>query len=273
MKAALVRQTTVRSVALGGAMLLLAGGCPTTTQWLVLSGDGGAADTGVNSDAALVCSGTLVSCENECVDLGGNAAHCGGCENECAPGETCLSGNCQCPAGTELCAEACRDTAVDPLHCGGCGQPCEAEEQCVGGICGCRAGLERCNGECVDTRLDSGFCGDCNNDCTGTGTPYCLAGTCSAAACEDQVPAAVTCGSDEVSCVSSQQMQTSPLHCGECDNSCDADEICATGQCQSYYPAAGCTTCPCNDVCGSNLCCTLPGAAVLICLVGATSCP
>ena len=171
------------------------------------------------------------------------------------------------------CEGACRDTDVDPNHCGECELGCESDEQCVEGICVCRRGLERCGTDCVDTELDPQYCGGCANDCTGTATPYCNAGSCIATVCEDQSPATVTCGSDDPTCVSAQQMQTSPLHCGDCDDQCEADEICATGECQSYYPAAGCTGCPCNDVCESNLCCTLPGAAVPICLIGATSCP
>lgn len=255
-----------------GATLLVAG-CDTRTQWLVLLDDGGAADAGEAPDADLTCSGMLVGCEGECVDLSTNPDHCGSCEGECAPGERCESGNCLCPSGTEVCGETCRDTTRDPLHCGQCDQRCEAEERCEGSLCVCRPGFERCDGECVDKRLDPSHCGVCNNDCTATATPYCTDGTCSATACENQIPASVTCGSDEVSCVSAADMQTSPLHCGECGTDCETNEICNSGQCQSYYPAAGCTTCPCADVCGTNLCCTLPGAAAPTCLVGATSCP
>jgi hypothetical protein len=37
--------------------------------------------------------------------------------------------------------------------------------------------------------------------------------------------------------------QTSPLHCGNCDHACAANEVCVRGNCREYVPTPNCTAC------------------------------
>lgn len=176
-----------------------------------------------------------------------------------------------CPTGQQWCDGRCVDTQVDPLHCGQCDRECSPGQFCTIGDCFCADGLDYCGNACVDTSSDARFCGDCNNACTPGADEYCADGECSQTPCEDQ--GAEACG-DNTSCVAQERLESSPLHCGECDNACDADELCTDGSCRTYYAATGCTECPCTQVCGSNLCCAQPGTvSTLICLVGVTECP
>ena len=67
-------------------------------------------------------------------------------------------------------------------------------------------------------------------------------------------------------------MNSNPLHCGDCGDNCGRGEVCTDGNCEDYYPATPCTTCPCN-FCGSDLCCTYPGGGDVICVQDAQVCP
>ena len=56
-----------------------------------------------------------------------------------------------------------------------------------------------------------------------------------------------------------------PLHCGECDERCDADEVCIEGECRDAQPAQ-CNTCPCDPCDGS--CCETPYSNGPVCVGG-----
>lgn len=175
-----------------------------------------------------------------------------------------------CPAGLVRCDGYCADLAVDPNHCGACFASCADDEYCNGG-CVCRPTLTRCGEKCVDLASDPEHCGACFSACTDP-TPRCFNRACSSVACEDQDPPAEPCGDEETACVPLAQFATHPLHCGNCGDSCEVSELCVAGGCEAYFPATGCTTCPCAS-CGQQRCCVYPGTTIPICLLNASVCP
>jgi len=64
-------------------------------------------------------------------------------------------------------------------------------------------------------------------------------------------------------------LDESPLHCGECDNPCDADELCIGGDCREYAPTDECSSCSG----GMGTCCGYPGDEVLQICVEGGDCP
>jgi hypothetical protein len=72
--------------------------------------------------------------------------------------------------------------------------------------------------------------------------------------------------------------ETDPLHCGECGQRCDRNEVCVGGECRQYAPAF-CNTCPCSDACNALIdgrfqCCAGSSAAMapILCVEGG-DCP
>jgi hypothetical protein len=100
----------------------------------------------------------------------------------------------------------------------------------------------------------------------------CYQGACTATDCDAFTPEADFCGPNQDQCVLLTDMETNPQHCGECDRACDIDELCVSSSCQPYYPATGCSACPCS-ICGNGACCAQPGTGQLICIQGAAACP
>lgn len=132
--------------------------------------DGELADSEVECIASWVdtVESTCETCGGSvCIDLTADANHCGECDNPCPDGVQCVTGECACPAGTELCDGGCVDTQTDPLHCGECGMACELGEVCSAGECvaTCGEGLEQCGESCVDTETDPNHCGGCDMPC------------------------------------------------------------------------------------------------------------
>jgi hypothetical protein len=253
-----------------------------------------------NGSCGGVCAGRL--CGELCVDTEVHPQHCGECGRDCGLGGVCLGGDCRCGESTTDCGRYCADTAQDPENCGGCGRDCDESEECIDSDCRCREGYRSCDGDCTDTSRDPANCGACDRRCADDEgcqdstcvcrpglvphegacvdpmadgdacgpalvdcqlpTPSCQAGVC-VAACAEPLHA---CGS---SCV---DRDTDPLHCGECGDSCDADQLCVDGDCRRFTPAAGCTTCPCHACDDEDPCCAYPGDDLLVCLNG-DECP
>jgi len=205
------------------------------------------------------------------VDLQTDVDHCGTCDTNCGPASAgCANGQCLCSFGTTDCGDAgCRDLLADPRHCGICGDGCQNDEVCDGGGCVCRPGLIPCNGNCIDPLSNNAHCGDCNTDCLGDN---CYLGQCTATDCNNQAQPARACDPNGNSCVTLANMNSNPLHCGDCGDDCNRGEVCSDGNCENFYPATPCTTCPCN-FCGNDLCCTYPGPGDVICVQGAQVCP
>lgn len=60
-----------------------------------------------------------------------------------------------------------------------------------------------------------------------------------------------------------------PLNCGDCGQECDADELCANGQCRRYS-LADCNQCPCDSCDGR--CCDSEFIGAAVCISG-NECP
>ena len=69
------------------------------------------------------------------------------------------------------------------------------------------------------------------------------------------------------SCV---DLQTDPLNCGGCGDTCKADQVCVDGNCEDYFIPT-CTQCPCNECVGDfDNCCFNDFVGHTVC---ATQCP
>jgi len=156
------------------------------------------ADPLADSGTGQACSGTQLACGGQCVETVSNPAHCGGCNQPCGELEVCDAGVCasSCTEGRSPCSQGCFDLITDADHCGECSEQCD-----VGGSCN--------GGDCIDA---------CNDACDRT-TETCVAQTCE---CRSEFD---SCGGE---CV---DLQTNPLHCGECDREC-GDDPCGSGDCQ-----------------------------------------
>ena len=154
-------------------------GTPTTGSSVGGTSSGEPEGTSSGTTAGVGCD-PLVECGAGCVDISNDVAHCGGCDDACAPGELCVDSMCQsvCPMGQVECGGSCFDTNSSAEHCGGCDMPCDVKEVCMAGQCAltCDPGLEVCGGGCVDLQTDAAHCGMCDKACAGC--EVCGTGTC-----------------------------------------------------------------------------------------------
>jgi hypothetical protein len=75
------------------------------------------------------------------VDTQTSLVSCGSCDNYCASGLICSSGECVCEDETKtLCGTSCVDVSSDATNCGACGTVCGLGESCVSGSCECMVG-------------------------------------------------------------------------------------------------------------------------------------
>lgn len=145
------------------------------------------------------CPSGMTKCGKECVSLGSNPEHCGGCGIKCGKFERCIMGRCtfscsmvdeniptlmECPIGSKKCY----DIMLSNEHCGICDNPCRDTQYCVQGVCvECPEGHKRCDNvsietrssenitvqlyidrsQCVDIMSDKNNCGDCGKYCYG----------------------------------------------------------------------------------------------------------
>ena len=179
------------------------------------------------------CTGdNMEICGNTCVNTSNNGDHCGGCNNACEDGKTCVNSLCTGPgacdgADEEICNNTCVNTSNNGDHCGGCNNPCPSGESCVDGSClsgeECTGtGMEVCDDTCVNTLTNAAHCGGCNNACGGGAT--CQAGSC-------------TCGSGLAYCAGEcVNTDSNPDHCGACLNACIGEQGCYNGNCVTPYP-------------------------------------
>ncbi len=194
-----------------------------------------------------------------CVDLQTNNDACGSCGNDCRDGlEACTTGSCTCAPGVEFCpgigggGTACTDILSDPRDCGTTcgaadGNNCANDEYCSGGACVCRPGYTDIAGQCIDTLTNPLACGPVG----GPTTPCDPGDRCEDGVCvADCSPGLAVClGLGPVDSATCVDLNSDPRHCGECDNPCDENEVCAGGQCRNYRTTGDCTSCPC-DRCG-----------------------
>jgi len=177
------------------------------------------------------CDPGLTNCDGQCVNLTTDATNCGVCGAVCegvsgpgfeSPGQ-CLQGKCAtvCPPEATLCEDECTDLMIDALNCGSCGNRCIVGSICCGGRCVSENSAERF---CESCGSAEGWPQNCNEDET------CERGLCTEIpVCEEGL---IECGDEN--CV---DVQTDPLHCGECGTECPSNE-CLGGVCQEPLPPA-----------------------------------
>lgn len=245
-----------------------------------LTPDGGAAP-----DAGGCPTGTT-SCAGACVDLQTSNTNCGGCDNVCGSGESCVAGTCTfvCPGTQLLCGGGCVDAETSDVHCGSCGNACAPGTACTAGSCAsiCAPTETYCDGSCVDTSSDAAHCGACGSACAAggacqsgscrypAGTPCSFAGECMSDFCVDGVCCNTACAGDCGVC-------NSPGSVGTCVGS---NAACASG-CGYCAPAADAFVCTCDLVYGahSQVQCGAAGgevvsaAGVSFCRFAAAACP
>lgn len=189
--------------------------------------------------APVECADPQRLCAGACVDVSGDTAHCGACDQACAAGQACLLGSCTsvCPSGQELCGSECKSLSSDRQHCGACGSACPDGDVCSQGQCAlsCQAGLTACEGRCVNLQSDRAYCGSCDT--------YCSAGrVCSAGSCQTSCQAGLSNCSG--SCVDTRY---DPAHCGSCGAACPGyahgEAYCRSGSCQLGACATGWGSC------------------------------
>ena len=141
-------------------------------------------------------------------------AHCGACDIQCAPGETCGAPGplpelkCLCGPGEVNCGLlggkiTCADLDTDARNCGACGRACpngagsasHGISVCRAGNCGfaCDHGWSDCNdflGDGCETnvRQDPANCGACGHACEGGPSQACVEGRCVVEDCKERNP-------------------------------------------------------------------------------------
>lgn len=218
-----------------------------------------------------------------CADTDTSPLNCGGCGQQCRPGEACVDGVCACGSntctdseiccddnGTPTCADAgtgcpcggdnCTNTDVccddgsgnlscanlvsaDP-HCGACGNPCSSDQSCTGGVCVCDPVTEL-DAEGEEVTIPTSNCGGV---CTRLDTDD-NCGVCGNACGNGQV----CCNSQ---CVDPSTLSTA-LNCGGCGIVCGSGD-CVNAQCDCGEGSVDLTAD--DDNCGAcgNVCPTRP---------------
>jgi len=199
-------------------------------------------------------------------DLRFDVAHCGGCDQACAPDQAepeCRDGECEIDA----CREGFFDVDEEPAN--GCEYACalEGEETCDGRDNDCDGLVD----ETFDLQTDAQHCGACDAACA---LPHvelvCAAGECVAVRCHDgwhdvdwhlangcEYPCFPTHGGEE--------------RCALLDNDCDGriDEACADPPCDPALE--DCPECRVDDDCPLGACNPATGRCVVC--EGADDCP
>jgi hypothetical protein len=169
-----------------------------------------------------------------CADLANEFYNCGGCGVQCAYGEVCVGGLCDCHPSLTRCNGACIDVDSDPDNCGACGDVCPGSAPyCVQGECTCFG--TSCGNSCVDLSKDPFNCGACGNVC-GPEAKDCVSGVCTAF-CD---PELTYCEAGGIAaCV---DLTTDWYNCGACFRQCGvvvgpgSESVCVGGECYAVVP-------------------------------------
>jgi hypothetical protein len=149
--------------------------------------------------------------------------NCGGCNNTCFPGSSCIK------IGSVY---QCINLSTSNTNCGVPGRVCAVNEQCVNGSCttfnpsNCGAQQTNCNNfspalaqpgccsvllsptqyNCVDLKNDVQNCGACGVQCAGGANALCVNGVC-------VVNSATNCGLNQQNCTSLAGSSSSIFQC------------------------------------------------------------
>jgi hypothetical protein len=202
------------------------------------------------------------------VDTTSDSNNCGTCGTTCStPNGTslCLSGTCSlalCNFGYGNCdgdaSNGCEaNLNTDPNNCGTCGTVCpngpNGTAACVAGACSltCSNGFSNCDGNpsngCeVNISADTNNCGVCGNTCsTANGTPACIAGACTLAACNSGF--ADCDGNPANGCETNTTNDVQ--NCGSCSHVCgiaNGTPSCFAGACRVLSCNSGFADCDSN---------------------------
>jgi hypothetical protein len=246
--------------------------------------------------ASLSCEDKL-NIETECVNLLGNANHCGACGVKCPYAShpagnriihsvrVCDNGKCNWNCGGSesgyiKCDGKCEPKTKfqeDNNNCGACGKVCTLGRICEQGQCqcqsgerfdpilgcvdsrtGCKLNMNLCGGKCVNSFTDKNNCGRCNNKCEIN--EICDSGTCNCLGQRCGAKCVLSFGSD-------------PNNCGSCGNVCEGEKVCNAGNCQCPSGKAlntvtqSCDTL-CSKTCGGSLDCRDPGTVCVHGVIG-----
>ncbi len=189
------------------------------------------------------CDGNLTNgCE---VDTRASVAHCGACNNACAPRpnttRSCVAGACSyaCVAGFGDCdgnaANGCEATLNTAAHCGSCANTCSGgTPTCQAGVCvsGCGAGETLCSSTCVNTQTNPNHCNACMAACPSVfnANATCTAGACGFS-CNTGFGNCNGSGGDGCETTTSSDVN----HCGACGTVCptraNAARTCSMNTC------------------------------------------
>ncbi len=74
-----------------------------------------------------------------------------------------------------------------------------------------------------------------------------------------------TCPDEQVQCgARCVDLDSDPLHCGECEHPCESDELCLDSECREARESP-CASCPC-EACEGDLCCPDLVDSVVFCV-------
>ena len=183
----------------------------------------------------------ITNCEEDTHDA------CGSSNTKCGTDEICTNGECKesCKPGEVICGGSCINPQTSKNFCGAdvsCSSyiACSEREDCISGKCvvsSCTKAEESLCTEneqniCVNIHgSNPNHCGACGAVCSDRETAKasgCAQGQCTYI-CKDNM---VNCGSTtEPACLPKEQLQTDPLHCGNCDRTCADNEFCKDGKC------------------------------------------
>jgi hypothetical protein len=171
------------------------------------------------------CRGGLDPCSGRCVNLGNDAAHCGGCDIACGAEQRCLAGVCLRDNVPLDYDGGTGDAGGSPgvlLPDGAVLLPDGAVIDGSGGSSG--AGGSGDGPGCAPPYDNAQNCGACGAACP-PGTPFCEQSVADVFECVFRCADGLTeCGERCVDTVSNAG------HCGECDNRCPSS-ICRNAEC------------------------------------------
>jgi hypothetical protein len=203
----------------------------------------------------LVCpTGTL--CGESCVNLGGDLAHCGACDNKCSDvakeptgidgvgAPACLNGGCGVACGPAR--QSCKVEGGfycprnnSPRFCGGDCLGCGFGKVCNSKTCkepACAIDKKLCpnNGVCADLKTDRTNCGICGKVCPNN--QVCTNGSCINSTGDNCIPPFEICTSSAniPACVN---LNTDTSNCGGCGKMCLKTQACVEGACKDFYNA------------------------------------
>jgi hypothetical protein len=202
---------------------------------------------------AAACFTSAKTCVSNCFNIGSPCCPVACGSSCCGSSETCSDtgqGLC-CSAGTQPCGADC----------------CEGDEVCLEGVC-CPLGGSVCqDGTCCDN-----ICGQCQGGrCVATqedGT-VCLKGICCGGVCVDPNNNDQHCGNCNNVCATDRlcaggrcicrqgqdcngvctDTVSDPAHCGSCTNVCPDGACCIEGHCRADCCPTGKFRCPCSEMC------------------------